>query len=236
MTLPLSVLDGLSLIWFIICWIGYTRFSGFAFSTRNRLQDAMHEHIKAWIVALQERDNRIVDTAAISNIERNGSLFASSTLLIIAGLATALGSGDKINAILSSLPFLTNPYPLHGEIGILLMLMAFIYAFFTFTWCIRQWAFASILVGSTPAPTAPHFDQAARNRHGEALSKVIWLAVYHFNAGLRAYYFSLAILAWFIHPLLFMLASAWVVAVLYRREFKSRTLHALLAGLPDTKN
>ncbi|WP_020397175.1 DUF599 domain-containing protein [Thiolinea disciformis] len=234
MTFSLSVLDWLSLVWFFVCWIGYTRFSGFKFSTRNRLQDAMHEHIKAWIVALQARDNRIVDTAAISNIERNGSLFTSSTLLIIAGLTTALGSSDKINAVLANLPFLTPSYSWRGELGIVLMLMAFIYAFFTFTWCIRQWAFASILVGSTPAADAPNFDEAARNRHQEALSKVIWLAVYHFNAGLRAYYFSLALLAWFIHPLIFMLATAWIVAVLYRREFKSRTLSALLAGLPET--
>jgi len=60
---------------------------------------------------------------------------------------------------------------------------------------------------------------------------VVWLAIYHFNLGLRAYYFSLALLAWFLDPIVFIFSSTWVVAVLYRREFKSRTLDALLAGL-----
>ena len=64
-----------------------------------------------------------------------------------------------------------------------------------------------------------------------ALFGVVWLAIYNFNLGLRAYYFSLALLTWFVHPLLFVIASSWVVGVLYRREFRSRTLKALLAGL-----
>jgi uncharacterized membrane protein len=63
------------------------------------------------------------------------------------------------------------------------------------------------------------------------LARVVWLAIYNFNLGLRAYYFSLALLTWFVHPLVFVVASSWVVAVLYRREFRSRTLKALLAGL-----
>jgi uncharacterized membrane protein len=48
-----------------------------------------------------------------------------------------------------------------------------------------------------------------------------------FNQGLRAYYFALAALTWFLHPTLFMLISALVVYILYQREFKSRTLYAL---------
>ena len=35
---------------------------------------------------------------------------------------------------------------------------------------------------------------------------------------------SLAALAWFVHPLLFIAASLLVIAVLYRRDFRSRSL------------
>ena len=51
-------------------------------------------------------------------------------------------------------------------------------------------------------------------------------AARHFNNGLRAYYFGLAALAWFIHPLLLMMATFWVIFVIYRREFRSSTLLA----------
>lgn len=228
----LTPLDWFSLFWFCLCWFGYTRYSGFRPNHGIRLQDALHGHIRLWISILQARDNRMVDTSVITNIERSSAFLASSTLLVIAGLATALGSTDTATHVLSSLPLVQPVTPQRWEIGILILLMAFVYAFFTFTWCMRQWGFAAILVGSAPAANDPNTNPEQRTQHQEALADIVWLAIYHFNIGLRAYYFSLAVLAWFIHPIAFMIASTWVVAVLYRREFRSRTLKALNAGLP----
>jgi uncharacterized membrane protein len=47
---------------------------------------------------------------------------------------------------------------------------------------------------------------------------------------LRSYYYALAVVAWFIHPMVFIAASTLVVVVLYRREFQSDALVALRAG------
>ena len=55
-----------------------------------------------------------------------------------------------------------------------------------------------------------------------------------FNRGLRAFYFALAAIAWFFHPWLSVAGSALVLYILYQRDFRSRTLHAL-AG-PSTAN
>ncbi|MGD8957177.1 MAG: DUF599 family protein [Chromatiaceae bacterium] len=227
-------LDWISLAWFAACWIGYTFFSGFRSAKRHRLQDALHSNIEQWIEVLYQRDLRIVDTSIIANIERNATFFASSSLLIIAGLVTVTGSTDKAITFLSDLPFVQHINRQVWELGILLMLLIFAYSFFTFTWCMRQWGFASILIGSAPLADRISCDEEALKRHGEALSRVVWLAIYNFNLGLRAYYFSIALLTWFLHPVLFILTSTWVVAVLYRREFRSRTLKALLAGLNRT--
>jgi uncharacterized membrane protein len=61
----------------------------------------------------------------------------------------------------------------------------------------------------------------------ERASRLNSLAGENFTKGLRAYYFALAVLPWFIHPTLFMIATVIVVAMLYRMEFHSRTLDAL---------
>jgi uncharacterized membrane protein len=74
-------------------------------------------------------------------------------------------------------------------------------------------------------------DVDSRGRHAEAMCRVVALAGESFNYGIRAYYFSMAALSWFLHPLVFIVSSAWVTFVLYRREFHSRTLEALLAGV-----
>ena len=62
------------------------------------------------------------------------------------------------------------------------------------------------------------------------ITSVASLSAENLNEGLRAYYFSMAALAWFFHPWLFFLATALVVFILYQREFHSRTLEALQQG------
>ena len=59
------------------------------------------------------------------------------------------------------------------------------------------------------------------------VAKVMDLSAHSFNSGLRAYYFSMATVSWFYHPVFFVLSCLVVVIVLYRREFKSRTLSVL---------
>ena len=58
-------------------------------------------------------------------------------------------------------------------------------------------------------------------------AEVTTLATKHFNRGVRAYYFALAMLASFIHPLLFVVTTTGVVLVLYLREFHSPALRVL---------
>jgi uncharacterized membrane protein len=38
----------------------------------------------------------------------------------------------------------------------------------------------------------------------------------------------MAALGWFLHPWLMIVATVWVITILYHREFKSKTLQALV--------
>jgi uncharacterized membrane protein len=105
-----------------------------------------------------------------------------------------------------------------------MLLLVFIYAFFKFTWSMRHYNYLSIMIGAAPScDSLPEWSQG----FAERAAKVSSNATNTFNRGLRAYYFGLAYLSWFLHPLLFIVASAVVVAVLYRREFRSRVLKDL---------
>jgi uncharacterized membrane protein len=66
-----------------------------------------------------------------------------------------------------------------------------------------------------------------RTHLAEPSSRVLTLAVINFNGGLRAYYFALAVLSWFVHPLMFIGVSAGVALILIRRQLRSRTLYAI---------
>jgi len=59
-------------------------------------------------------------------------------------------------------------------------------------------------------------------------AQVISRAANAYNLGLRSYYFALALIVWFVSWWGFMAAATLVVWVLYRREFKSKVLKALM--------
>ncbi len=58
-------------------------------------------------------------------------------------------------------------------------------------------------------------------------SRVLWLAGESYNNGIRAYYFSIPLMAWFIDPIASIVSTLLVTVVMYRREFHSPMLRAL---------
>jgi len=78
-----------------------------------------------------------------------------------------------------------------------------------------------VLIGAVPQDWSddPDADQAVRRA-----ADINNIGAQHFNAGLRSFFFGQAALGWFVHPFVFMAASLWVVFVLHRREFRSRSL------------
>ena len=102
----------------------------------------------------------------------------------------------------------------------MLLLLIFVFAFFKFVWAYRLNTYCAVLIGAVPGST--EIDVAAKDQAQRA-AKLANLAARHFNRGLRAFYFALAALSWVIHPIAFVIATTWVVIVLYRRDFRSRS-------------
>jgi uncharacterized membrane protein len=85
--------------------------------------------------------------------------------------------------------------------------------------------------GATLIGAAPRQPSGSAEQHAPTINRIARIASYagtNFNNGLRAYYFGLAALAWFLHPWLMIVATGWIIYVLYHREFKSKTLQALM--------
>lgn len=217
-------LDALALAWFVLCWFGYARFAVWLGQRRPSLSTVLHVHRGNWMRQMLRRENRVQDGTAVALLERNVTFFASTTIFILAGLLTTLGAADKVMAVLAYLPGAVKHGQALFEVKVMVLLVAFVYAFFKFTWSMRQYNFVAVLIGGAPASTAPVADQAL---YVERMAQILSLAGNAFNYGLRAYYFSLGTLAWFLHPLAFMLTSSWVVAVLFLREFRAKSLLAM---------
>jgi uncharacterized membrane protein len=227
--LQLNTANLVAIVWFLLCYRGYFYYTNIKSRTHPTLAFAMHRHRREWIRMALARDNRIADTNIIANLERSVSFFASSTLLILAGLVTVLGSSDAVTMVLADVPFSDPAHRGEWELKVLVLICLFVYAFFKFTWSLRQYGFVAVMLGGAKIEESNPGEHSATV---ESIAKMASKAGGNFNNGLRTYYFSMAILGWFINAWVFMFLSALIVPVLYRREFRSETLRTLKAILP----
>ncbi|MCP5208861.1 MAG: DUF599 domain-containing protein [Hahellaceae bacterium] len=222
--------DYIAFVIFVMSWKGYGFYAARAAKTKPCISNTLDLYREDWMRRLLKRENRISDTSVIGNLERNGAFFASSSLLIMAGILTALGYTDRAIELFNDVPFAVHNDRMMWEIKFGLLLVVFVYAFFKFTWAMRQYNFCAVLIGSAPLVDEPKVSPAAREAFACSAARVANLAGDAFNLGLRSYYFALAVLAWFVHPILFIIVSIAVVMILYHREFSSRALKGLRSG------
>ncbi len=222
----IGLLDITALLWFLAAWIGYVAYTKRCnIKNRRGLLAAMNRVREQWANAVLERDNRIVDSQVLNGLVRKGTFFASTTLLILASTVALLGVGDQVNQLFRAIPFAQQTPLALWELKVGVLALTFVYAFFKFTWSIRQHSYGAILLAALPMPDRAHEPDAIRQ--AQRLARLSNLAARHFNDGMRAYYFGFAELSWFYHPGAFVIATAWVVLVLYRREFNSKALKIL---------
>jgi uncharacterized membrane protein len=223
--LTTNMLEVFALGFFILCWFGYARYSDHMDGQRHNLLSATNHYRLQWMREMLARENRSIDAIMVGNLARSFTFFASTTIFILAALVSMLGYREQVNIILENIPFARLNDPVFWQIKILLLIIIFIYAFFKYTWSMRQYNYVSIFIAAAPDYRVRKEEHEAIAQRGAALTTN---AARHFNNGLRAYYFGLAALAWIIHPVIFILGTTWVVLVTYRREYRSATLKTLL--------
>jgi uncharacterized membrane protein len=220
--------EWVALLWFFVCWVGYARFA----TRRSKVQPSLlgegNRERRLWMLQSSRRDVRVIDAIVVQSLSSSPSFFASTTLLIVGGLLALLGSGEQARAVFSEIPFAVRTSNLVLEMKLLLLTGIFVYAFFRFTWSLRQYSLGALMVAAAPDHEA--FDtlgDAERERFAARAGGVMGMAAESHNDGLRAYYFAFAAAAWLISPLAFAVGSAGVVWVLYQREFHSEALRLM---------
>ena len=222
----LPAIDWVALAVFFGSWAGYANFARRRSGTKRSVLGATNAIRREWMLQTTYREVRVVDGVVIQNLSTSPSFFASTTILIIGGLLAVLGT-DKASELVRDLPFAARTSVLIFDMKVILLLCIFVYAFFRFTWSMRQYTFGALLVAA--APEAQRFvdEKLSREAFADKAGRIVGLAAETFNDGLRGYYFAFAAIGWFFSPVVFMLATVGVVYILYQREFESEVLSVL---------
>jgi len=225
MLMPLA--DWLALAWFVSVWVGYAVFARRRAERSGSLLATTNHYRRLWMMQTTARENRVVDGVVVQNMSTSPSFFASTTILIIGGVLALLGTSDKATELVREIPFAARTSSFVFDLKLMVLLVIFVYAFFRFTWSMRQYTFGALLIASMPDARAFERGETQREPFAARAGKVVGLAAETFNDGLRAYYMSFSVILWFASPLAFAIGAAAVVYLLYSREFHSEILDVL---------
>jgi uncharacterized membrane protein len=222
----LSAPDLAAFAFFVVAWVGHALTTAGHFFTRPCLSQLMNAQREAWLRTMAAREMRMVDTGIMTGLQQGTAFFASSSLIALGGCFALLQSSDAVLAVLADVPYSPEQTRALFEDKVLGLMVILAYAFFKFGWAYRLFNYCSILIGAVPqAGDAIDSDELERS-----VSRAIGMNVVaggHFNAGLRAMFFSIGYLGWFLGPVALAASTLFILTVLVRRQYFSRAREAL---------
>ena len=224
-----SIADGMAVLWLILVWVCYGRFADRLppdDRAPKHLNEAMHQIRRVWMRRMLDRHDRIVDSSLTGHTVSSIGFFASTSMIIIAGLLGLLGRIGAAQELINSWSFAVHTSEGLFQLKMLGLVAVFILAFYKFTWALRQYNFTCALIGAAPLPPLEPKPRAA---YADQAARVLSLGVVSFNGGIRAFYFALAWLGWLIHPWVFVAATTCMALILLRRQLRSPSQAAVMA-------
>jgi uncharacterized membrane protein len=221
----ISLLDLVALLGFVGAWTAYAYMAEFTRHGRVGLNARMDVYREVWMRRMLAREMRMVDMQIMAALQNGTAFFASTSLLAIGGALTLLRSSEEIMAVVALLPAGVQKSRELWEAKTIGLTVIFVYAFFKFGWSYRLFNYVAILLGATPF--SQDKDTPEAEAHVIRTARLFSSAGRHFNRGQRAFFFALGYLGWFAGPIAFMVATAAVVVVMWRRQFASDALRAV---------
>lgn len=183
-------------------------------SRRPSLSALMNEQRFNWVTQAAKRDTPL-DAILSGNIMSSVSFFASTTALLVLALFTVIGQLNQFLPALQTITFGPQYTTTDLQVHNVVLLWLFVYAFLSFTLSLRQFNHFCILLGgldhTNPAPT----------EEIRTISRINAMAALRFNTGIRAYYFAIPMVAWFVSSWAAIIVTIGTVGLLIHREYFS---------------
>ncbi len=218
-----SPLDYAGLILLVLTWLFIGWRIEHSSTSKPSTTRLMADYRRAWMIEMITREPRIFDAQIVASLRQGTAFFASTALIALGGVLAVLGNTERLTMVASELSQIEAPVFV-WEFKLLITLLFLTNAFLKFVWANRLFGYTSVLMAAVPNDLSdPSCSHKAR-QSGE----INILAAQSFNRGLRAVYFALASIAWLAGPYALIGATFTTLAVIWRREFASKSRKVLL--------
>ena len=198
----------------LLCYFAYNIIVPQVEKLRPSLSVIMNMQRRRWVANAALRESPF-DAILSGNIMGSVSFLASTAVLLILAIFAVFGQVPALMAALDSMS-LDRVYTIVDvQLHLVVMLTMFVLAFFAFTLSLRQFNHYCIMLG------AMERGGAISEQEIDAITAMNALGAKNFNSGIRAYYFSVATVAWFVSEWLPIVACVITILILAHREFFS---------------
>ena len=198
----------------LLCYFAYNIIVPQVEKLRPSLSVIMNMQRRRWVANAAVRESPF-DAILSGNIMGSVSFLASTAVLLILAIFAVFGQVPALMAALDSMS-LDRVYTIVDvQLHLVVMLTMFVLAFFAFTLSLRQFNHYCIMLG------AMERGGAISEQEIDAITAMNALGAKNFNSGIRAYYFSVATVAWFVSEWLPIVACVITILILAHREFFS---------------
>ena len=188
-------------------------------STSHIMAGFRHE----WMQQMITREPRIFDAQIVASLRQGTAFFASTAVIAIGGTLALIGNAERLTGIANDFILADTP-AFVWEAKMLVVVLFLTNAFLKFVWANRLFGYAAVVMAAVPNDTT---NPICATRAAQA-AEINITAARSFNRGLRSVYFALAAVAWLAGPVTLLAATVFTVAVIWRREFASRSRTILL--------
>lgn len=171
-------------------------------SVNNAARSAWVENIMA------DKGNGLLAVQTLRNSTMAATFLASTAILLIMGVLNLMQKADNEESVLHSLQNGLLASGDHEQIKLLVLLVTFFWAFFSFSMAVRMYNHVGYLINATNSkqefcPT-PNYVSRLLNRSGT-----------YYSYGMRSYYLSVPMVFGLFSPYYMMLASVGLIIALY---------------------
>jgi len=207
----------------IACWLAYNLAVPLVERTRPSLSVIMSLQRRRWVANATRRESPL-DAILSANLMQSVSLLASTSMLIVLAIFAGFGAVPQLMDTLNSLGLGHEVTPQAMQVQLLVLVTIFASSFFAFTLSLRQFNHFCIMIGAIV------HDQPSTEEEIDAIAMLNSLAAKNFNNGIRAYYFAVPAVSWFVSPLLAIAVTVITTLFIVHREFFS-SAHRISASV-----
>lgn len=174
----------------------------------------------AWVESIM-RDGRkdVLAVQTLRNSTMAATFLASTSILLIIGVLTLSGQGDKLDSTWHALNAIGAKHSELWLIKLLLILLDLFFAFFSFSMSIRIFNHVGYMINVplamdhkmiSPAHVAVHLNRAG----------------HFYSIGMRAYYLVVPLVFWLFGPQFMLASTVGLIWVLYRLDRAPKLLES----------